>query len=120
MSKNPIGRRDFLGTAALGAVGIVLGRPLSTFAAAPSALKIEEPFHGAVLNHRHGKVVDRGLAIRVSGKAPEGDRVLVGDKEAEREGERFTAEVVLRDRETNITVTSKGSSGRHEDRVRVV
>ena len=120
MKNQPIGRRDFLGTAALGAAGIVLGEPLATLAATSSALKIEEPFHGAVLNHQHGKAVDRGLAIRVSGKAPEGDRVMVSGKEAERQGEKFTAEVVLRDRETNITAISKGNSGRHEDRVRVV
>ncbi len=120
MNNLPIGRRDFLGTTALGAAGVFLGKPLIALAATSSALKIEEPFHGAVLNHRHGKVVDRGLAIRVSGKAPAGDRVMVGGKEAERQGEKFTAEVVLRDRETNITATSKGASGRHENRVRVV
>ena len=120
MNHQQIGRRQFLESAAFGTAGIVFGQSLIARAADSSPLKIEEPFHGAVLSHRHGKVVDRGLAIRVSGKAPAGDRVLVCGKEAERQREAFTAEVVLRDRETAIIASSKGASGRYEDRVRVV
>ena len=33
-------------------------------------LKIESPFHGAVLNRRYGEAVDGGWKIRVSGEAP--------------------------------------------------
>jgi hypothetical protein len=66
-----------LESAALGAAGIVLGGPLTALGASSARLKIEEPFHGAVLNHRQGKAVDGGLAIRVSGTAPAGDRVVV-------------------------------------------
>jgi len=120
MKDQEIGRRDFLESAALGAAGIVLGGPLTALAANSARLKIEEPFHGAVLNRRHGKAVDGGLAIQVSGAAPADERVVVCGREAERHGEKFAAEVLLRERETNITATSKGSSGRHEDRVRVV
>jgi hypothetical protein len=120
MKDQEIGRRDFLESAALGAAAIVLGGPLTALAADSARLKIEEPFHGAVLNHRHGKAVDGGLAIQVSGTAPADERVAVCGREAERHGEKFAAEVVLRERETNVTATSKGSSGRHEDRVRVV
>lgn len=120
MKNQPAGRRDILAAGAPGAAGFASGEPPAALPADASPLKIEEPFHGAVLNHRHGTAVDRGLRIRVSGKAPEGDSVLVGGNVAERQGEKFTAEVVLRDRETNITAASKGASGRHEDRVRVV
>ena len=120
MKDQRIGRRDFLETAALGAGGIVLGGPLNALTANSARLKIEEPFHGAVLNHRHGKSVDGGLAIQVSGTAPADERVLVCGREAERHGEKFAAEVVLRQGETNITATSNGSSGRQEDQVRVV
>jgi len=116
MKTQPIGRRDFLKSATAATTGILLGGPITMRAAPSSPVKIEEPFHGAVLNHRHGKTVARGLAIRVSGKAPAGERVLVNEKEAERQGEKFTAEVVLREHETNITAACKGGS----DRVRVV
>ena len=85
-----------------------------------STVKIEEPFHGAVLNRHHGKSVSGGLAIRVSGRVPAGDRVTVCGEPAQRQGERFTAEVVLRDRETDLVAAAEGSSGRQEDRVRVV
>jgi len=111
-----IGRRDFLKSAAAGATALFLGGPIPMRAASSSLVKIEEPFHGAVLNYRHGKRVDRGLAIRVAGTAPADKRVLVNGKGAERHGERFTAEIVLRDRETNIIATCENAS----DRVRVV
>ena len=35
----------------------------------PASVKISEPFHGAVLNHRHGKQTADGLTIRVAGEA---------------------------------------------------
>ncbi len=120
MDNPPIRRRDFLGAAALGVAGIALGEPLAAVPTNPPRLKIEDPFHGAVLNHRLGKAVDGGLAIQVSGSAPVGDRVMVCGQEAKRQGEKFTAEVVLHARETNLTAVSKGISGRQEERVRVV
>ena len=120
MKNQPIARRDFLGSAAMGAAGAFFGTLSSSNAAASSPLKIEEPFPGAVLNHYHAKAVDGGLAIRVSGRAPEGERVLICGKEAERRGNKFSGEVVLRDREPTITAISRGASGRHEDRIRVV
>ena len=64
--------------------------------AVPAAVKIHEPFHGAVLNHRHGKQSKDGLAIRVSGEAPPGDRITVNGVPCRREGKQFTAEVTLR------------------------
>jgi hypothetical protein len=83
-------------------------------------LAIEEPFHGAVLNRRHGQLVDGGLKIRVSGQAFLADRVTVNGVPAERAGTRFSSEVVLRQPETDIVVTGQGSRGQAEHRVRVV
>ena len=83
-------------------------------------LNVHEPFHGAVLNHRHGRPTDAGLAIRVSGEAPLGDRVLVDGSPARRAGARFEAEVILSARESEIEVASDGPRGHHEHRVRVL
>ncbi len=120
MKQQRMRRRDFLGSAALGTAGIVWGDRLTAWAAATSPFRINEPFDGAVLNRRHGRPVEGGLAIRVSGAAPADERVTVCGRDAERHGDQFTAEVVLRDRETTITAAGNGSSGPHEDRVRVV
>jgi hypothetical protein len=120
MKNRQIPRRAFLESAALGSAAILLERPLTASAATPAAVKIGQPFSGAVFNRRHGKAVAGGLAIPVSGTAPPGDRVLVCGQPAQRQAERFTAEVILRQRETDITAVSEGTSGRCEDRVRVV
>lgn len=83
-------------------------------------LRIEEPFHGAVLNRRHGQEVEGGLRIRVAGKAPLRDKVMVNGVPARREGEGFCGEVVLRGAESDIVAVSDGVHGRLEQRVRVV
>jgi hypothetical protein len=83
-------------------------------------LRIEEPFHGAVLNRRHGRQTDDGLAIEVTGEAALFDEVRVNGAAAQRSGTRFVAETTLRDRETEIIATSEGSAGLQEHRVRVV
>jgi len=83
-------------------------------------LRIEEPFHGAILNRRHGEEVNGGLRIRVCGEAPLRDRVTVNGAMAQRAGTRFTSEVVLREKETEIIAASEGSFGHHEHRVRVL
>ena len=119
MTKRESVRRDFLKTATAGAAGIVLGVPLSASAGASAMVAIEEPFHGAVLNRRHGREVDDGLVIEVSGTAPLGDRVTVNKAAADRAGEKFTAEVLLKDRETDIVAESEGVFGRHRHSVRV-
>ena len=120
MKQQRMRRRDFLGSAALGTAGIVWGDRLTALASGASPFKINEPFDGAVLNRRHGKAVDGGLAIRVSGVAPADARVMVCGKDAERQGETFSTDVVLREHETTITATCPGGSGLLEDRVRVV
>ena len=120
MNDRRIARRNFLQTTAVGAAGIVLGGPGVTSAGMADATRIEEPFHGAVLNRRHGEEVDGGLKIRVSGQAPLRDGVSVNGIPATRSGTRFSADVVLRDKETDVVAVSGGSFGSHEHRVRVV
>jgi len=83
-------------------------------------LRIVEPFHGAVLNHRHGRQTDRGLTITVRGEAPLAERVTVNGIQAARTGTAFHAEILLADRETDVVAASTGPAGRREHRVRVV
>jgi hypothetical protein len=83
-------------------------------------LRIEEPFHGAVLNRRHGEEVSGGLKVPIRGEAPLRDRVTVNGAPAQRAGARFISEVVLREKETEIVATSDGSFGHNEHRVRVM
>ncbi|MEN6494421.1 MAG: hypothetical protein ABFD16_09020 [Thermoguttaceae bacterium] len=83
-------------------------------------LRIDEPFHGAVLNRRHGKPLDGGLEIQVRGEAPLDQPVTVNGVAARRAGNRFTADVVLRDAETELIATADGRFGHLEHRVRIV
>jgi len=113
-------RRKFLQSAAAGTAGMILkGRGIAS-AGAIESIRIEEPFHGAVLNRRHGREVNGGLKIRVSGQAPLRDQVTVNGAPAQRAGTRFTSEIILRQKDTEIIAASHGSFGRHEHRVRVV
>jgi hypothetical protein len=113
-------RRKFLQSAAAGSLGISLARQKIVSAGVFESIRIEEPFHGAILNQRHGKVVNDGLKIRVSGQAPLRDRVKVNGSPTQRAGTRFMSEIILRQKETEITAASDGSFGQHEHRVRVV
>ncbi len=120
MNGRSLGRRAFLRTAAAGAAGVLLGGQHETRAqtsARATTIRIEEPFHGAILNRRHGQEVDGGLRIRVAGRAPADTRVMVNGAAAQRNADRFTADVVLREKETDIVAVSEGA-GSH--RVRVV
>jgi hypothetical protein len=119
MSIHTLGRRRFLQAAGAAAAGTILARDGAGAADPPDPLVIEEPFHGAILNHRHGKRVPVGLEIEVSGKAPPGEQVTVGGRPARRDGDRFIGRIVLREKETDI-VASLGSDERHTARVRVV
>jgi hypothetical protein len=83
-------------------------------------LRILEPFHGAVLNHRHGQAADGGLRVAVRGEAPLRDRVVVNGQPARRAGAEFRAEALLTDRESDIVAEAEGPRGRAEHRVRVV
>ena len=93
-----------------------MGKTIETI----SPVKIREPFHGAVLNHRHGRQSQDGLTIRVAGEAPSGDRVTVNGAPCRREGNRFIGEITLRDKEADLIAVAAGESGEHQDRVRVV
>jgi len=83
-------------------------------------LKIEEPFHGAVINWRQGKKTEDCLLINVQGYAPIRDSVVVNGVQAKRSLENFTAQVLLKAEETEIVAISRGSSGHKEHRIRVV
>jgi hypothetical protein len=112
-------RRSFLQATAAGAAGAALAS--SRIAAGePARINVTEPFHGAVLNHRHGQQTADSLTIVVEGEAPAEDRVTVNGVAAQRERGRFRARIVLREKETDIVAVSEGAAGRHEDRVRVV
>ncbi len=122
MARRTIDRRIFLHSVAAGAA---TGMRALRGAAAPAVgtagpLKIVEPFHGAVLNGRHGRQTGSGLAIRVSGEAPQEERVTVNGASCRRDGNRFSADVVLREMETDLVAVSEGGGGRREERVRVV
>ncbi|MBL7189197.1 MAG: hypothetical protein ISS70_22955 [Phycisphaerae bacterium] len=112
-------RRNLLQATAAGTAAAVVARQTSASAGVFEPVKIEEPFHGAVLNRRGGRQVDGGLMIRVSGRAPLRDRVTVNGSPARRAGTAFTAEVLLGQKETEIIAASHGSFGLHEHRVRV-
>ena len=122
MPRHAIHRRTLLKSAAAGAAFGWWGfrEKASIGAEKPSPVKIIEPFHGAVLNHRHGKQTAEGLTIRVSGEARPGDRVTLGGVPCRREGKRFEAQVLLRQPETDLVAVAEGTDGRQEDRVRVV
>lgn len=83
-------------------------------------LRIDEPFHGAVLNRRHGTQTGDALAIPVRGRAELSDRVTVNGQPTERAGRTFRSQAVLRDEETDIRAVAEGSRGRREHVVRVV
>ncbi len=109
-------RRGFIQMMAAGTVSAAL----TGSARAGTMIQIEEPFHGAVLNRHHGKEVDGGLKIQARGEAPLRDLVVINGAQAKREGTHFSADVTLRERETDIIAVSEGVSGRLEHRIRVV
>jgi hypothetical protein len=110
-------RREFLRSVG-GVAAATIGGPTVARGAATVPVAIEEPFNGAILDHHHGKPRDGGLAIRVVGKAPASWRVVVNKAPARREGDRFVADVVLRQRITEIVARAPVTGG--EDRVRVL
>jgi hypothetical protein len=118
----PINRRKLLQSAAAGAATGLwgFGGKLSLSAETSAAVKITEPFHGAVLNHRHGKQTQDALTIRVSGQCRPGDRVTVNGTACRVAGERFEGEVALRTPETDLVAIAEGGGNRNEHRVRVV
>ena len=119
MSDGRVNRRGFLQSAAVGTTAL-LNWNLAEADEAVKPLKIDEPFHGAVLNHRHGKQADDGLTIRVTGTNDAGGRVTVNGIPSRQSGNQFEADVPLRDFETDLVAVSQGDGGQHKDVVRVV
>ena len=60
-------------------------------------LRIEKPFHGAVLNRRHGEESEGGLKIRVCGTAHLLDHVTINGMTAQRSGTEFFPDIVIRE-----------------------
>ena len=83
-------------------------------------LHIRCPFHGAVLNHRHGRQTPQGLAIEVKGIAPLGAAVAVNGVPARRDGEMFLAEVTIDRFENTITAIAQGAQGAAQHQVKVI
>ena len=83
-------------------------------------LKIDQPFHGAVLNHRHGEQTDHRLKICVEGEAPPGETVTVNGQPGHRDGNRFSCKVLLNALQNQIVAECCGALGRSEHRIRVL
>jgi hypothetical protein len=115
-------RRTLLKGAATAAAGWVFSRQTRRASADSSqradAIRIDDPFSGAVFNRRHGEAVDGGLKIRVCGTA-KAQRVTVNGRPAQRDNDRFSADVVLRDKVTEIVAVGEGPAGRGEARAKV-
>src|SRR5689334_9385505 len=105
--REKITRRSLLQSAAggalLGAWGLS-GKTANLCGAAEAvarpAIKITEPFHGAILDHRHGKQSADLLTIRVSGQVNADGPVTVNGMPGRRQGTSFEADVILREPET--------------------
>ncbi len=82
-------------------------------------LTITFPFHGAVLNHRHGRQTDHGLFIEVKGTAPLNMEVQVNGIPAERRGGEFRATLCLNAYRNEIHAIGIGTEGsaRHDIQV---
>jgi len=83
-------------------------------------LRIESPFHGAILNWRNGERTPEGLRIRVEGIASLGSEVKVNGKRAERKGERFYQDILLKEREKEIIAVAKSPYGEERHSIKVI
>ncbi|MGC9318863.1 MAG: hypothetical protein ACP5KN_12600 [Armatimonadota bacterium] len=71
---------------------------------------VTSPWDGDVLNRHDGRETDEGLTIEVEGLAPDGEEVLVNGVAAERDGDRFAAEVLLTAPENTLRACSPSGS----------
>lgn len=83
-------------------------------------LKIEDPFHGAVVNHRWGIQTDASLTITVTGQCPAYGEVSVNGVPAAVASGRFTCDVEITAAEQDIKAIYDGSYGHQEHAIRVV
>jgi hypothetical protein len=122
MHGDAIGRRRVLRSAAGLAAGLAWAAKAEPLSSAPAdrPIRIDKPFHGAVLNRRHGQQTAAGLRIRITGQTSAGSLVTINGVPVRSEADRFEGEVLLRDAETDIVARSQGPAGTSEHRVRVV
>lgn len=121
MKNQKLTRRDFLKTTtATAAAAIYLASSKQTSASVPDLLKIEEPFHGAILHERLAEKVNDGLRIKVCGEAAMHDTVTVNGQPTVRTGRNFSADIVLNKKINEITAVSQGSFGRQQHGIKVL
>lgn len=115
-------RRKFIKQATAIAGGVVFkdANNLINTDSISGMIKINEPFHGAILNRNHGIEANGGLKIKVRGEAPLGSNVTVNGVLAERAGTQFTADVILADIETSILAKTDGWLGQNNHTVKVL
>jgi hypothetical protein len=113
-------RRDFLQTTAAGATAFLFSGSKQLFASVPEPLKINEPFHGAILHERLGEKTNGGLKIKVSGEAPLRDTVTVNGQPTIRAGTNFSADIILNKKINEITAVSQGSFGSQQHNIKVL
>ncbi len=77
---------------------------MSKYAQQP--VQITSPWDGDVLNRHDGEETDEGLWITVEGRAPAGEEVTVAGQPAERDGERFSARLLLSRHDTTVTAAA--------------
>lgn len=83
-------------------------------------LHIDDPIHGAVINHRWGRQDGKGLHLTVTGAAPPHGEVTVNGQPATVAFGRFSSEVLITEPEQDITAEYSGSMGQQQHTVRVV
>jgi len=74
------------------------------------AIRITSPWDGDILNRHDGPETSEGLTIRIEGTAPANQAVSVDGRQAEHDGEAFSAEVLLTKLETTIVAECPSGS----------
>ena len=116
-------RRDFLSSVSGITAGLSIDLPVlfAETRAGNTGIRIDQPFHGAVLHCRlkdpiTGVVEDSdgkpiALKIKVAGEAPPDANVTANGIECRRNGKTFETEIELRQKMNEIIVKSKSPSG---------
>ena len=81
---------------------------------------ITYPRNGAVLNHNHGIETSDGLEIEVRGMCGAGGAVFVNGKEADFDGQGFSAKVQLREKFNTIRAEIEDGNGRSIREIQVL
>ena len=75
-----------------------------------TSIKITQPHDGDVLNRHDGVEKGESLTVTVRGSAPSGVSVVVNGRDAVRDGETFSCELVLWERRNAIIAKAEGMS----------